>query len=73
MDSAYWQVLAEEEARKRLALFTLEGNWRWKVIPMGDLHLEPIFLSNDDEATDVMRYTIQRTWLENFCNKNYCR
>ena len=34
MESGYWQVVVEEEARKRLALFTPDGERQWKVMPM---------------------------------------
>ena len=44
-DSGYWQVLSEEEARKRLALLTLDRKRRWKVMPMGDLNKDPTFLA----------------------------
>ena len=44
-DSGYWQLVAEEEARERLALFTLDGNRRWKVMPMGPLNAAPTFLA----------------------------
>ena len=45
MDSAYWQVVAEDEARKILAFFTPDVNRRWKVMPMGDLNADPTFLA----------------------------
>ena len=38
MDCGYWQVVEEEEARKRLAFFTLE-------MPMGALNADPTFLA----------------------------
>ena len=41
MERGYWQVVAEEEARERLALFTPNGKcWR-KVMPMGPLNVAP--------------------------------
>ena len=43
MDIGYWQIVAEEEARKRLSLFTPDVKQRWKVIPMGDLNSAPEF------------------------------
>ena len=45
MDSGYWQVVAEEEARKRLALFSLDGKLRRKLMPMGDLNSAPTFVA----------------------------
>ena len=45
MDSGYWQLLAEEEAREILASFALYVNWRWKLIPMGALNADPIFVA----------------------------
>ena len=45
MDSGYWQVVAEEEARKRLELFTPEGKRQWKLTPMGALNKAPKFLA----------------------------
>ena len=45
MDSGYWQVVTEEEARKILAFFTPDENFQWKVMPVGDLNSAPIFVS----------------------------
>ena len=45
MDSVYWQVVAEEEARERLELFTPDGQRQWKVMPMGDLNADQIFFA----------------------------
>ena len=45
MDSGYWQIVAEEEARKRLAFFTPDGKWRYKVMHMGDLTSAPKFVA----------------------------
>ena len=42
MDSGYWQVLEEEEARKILALFTPYVKRQRKVIPMGTLNAAPM-------------------------------
>ena len=39
------EVVAEEEARERLAFFTPDGKRRWKVMPMGYLNADPTFLS----------------------------
>ena len=43
MASGYCKVLAEEEARERLELFTPDGQRQWKVMPMGDLNADQIF------------------------------
>ena len=45
MDSCYWQVGAEEEAREILSLFTPDRKWRWKVMPIGDLNSAPQFVA----------------------------
>ena len=45
MDSVYWKVLEEEEAREILDLFTPDGKRRWKVMPMGDLNADQIFVA----------------------------
>ena len=45
MDSGYWQVVAEEEARERLKLFTPDGKRRWKVITIGELNAAPTFVA----------------------------
>ena len=45
MDSGYLKVVAEEEARKILALFTPDRKRRWKVMPMGDLNMAPAFVA----------------------------
>ena len=45
MDSGYWQVLAEDEALKRLAFFTPYGKRQWKVMPMRSLNAAPTFLA----------------------------
>ena len=41
MYSGYWKVVAEEEARKRMAFFIPDGKRRWKVMHMGDLNSAP--------------------------------
>ena len=38
MNSEYWKVVAEEEAREILELFNPDGKRQWKVMPMGDLN-----------------------------------
>ena len=45
MDSEYFQVLVEEDARERLAFFTPYGKWLLEVIPMGALNASPTFLA----------------------------
>jgi hypothetical protein len=45
MDSGYWQVFAELEARSRLAFFTPTGKKRWKVMPMGALNSAATFVA----------------------------
>ena len=45
MDSGYWKVVVEEEARERLALFTPDGKRWWKVMPMGALNVAPTFVA----------------------------
>ena len=45
MDSWYWQILAEEWARKRLELLTPDGDHWCKVIPMGALNSAATFLA----------------------------
>ena len=45
MYSGYWQVVAEEEVRERLALLTPDGKRRWKVMHMVDLNAAPTFVS----------------------------
>ena len=45
MYSRYWQVVAEEEARKRLAFSIMDGKRRCKVMPMGDLNSAPTFVA----------------------------
>ena len=44
MYSGYWKVVAEEEARERLALFAPDGKRKCKVMPMGDLNSAPTFV-----------------------------
>ena len=39
LDSGYWQVVAEKDAREKLAFYTPDGKKRWKVMPMGALNL----------------------------------
>ena len=46
MGSGYWKLVSENEARKRLTLFTPDGKRWWKVIPMGDLNAAPTFVLN---------------------------
>ena len=45
MYSGYWQAVTEEEARKRMGLFTPEIKRQWKVMPMGALNVDPNFLA----------------------------
>ena len=45
MDSGYWQVVAEKEARERLTFFTQDEKNRWKVMPMGALNSAPTFVA----------------------------
>ena len=45
MDNGYCKVVVEEEARERLAFFTPDRNRRWKVMLMGDLNSNPIFIA----------------------------
>ena len=71
MEICYWQVMAEEEARKRLEFFTPDGKRRKKVMPMGSLYAAATFLA--------MTINLQMEWdtlskergLEFFIN-NYC-
>ena len=35
MDIGYWKLVAEEEARERLAFFALDGNSWWKSMHIG--------------------------------------
>ena len=44
MESGYWQVVLEEEARKILAFFFPYGNWWCKVMPMVALTADPKIL-----------------------------
>ena len=44
IDSGYWKVVAEEEARKILSFFTRYGNQRGKLIPMWALNVAPTFV-----------------------------
>ena len=44
MYSGYCQVVAEEEARIKLAFFTLDGKCWWKVMPIGSLNASPKFV-----------------------------
>ena len=52
--SDYSQVVAEEEACEILAFFTPCGNWRWKVMPMGD--------QNDDSKFVSTVTNLQKEW-----------
>lgn len=45
LNSGYWQVVAEPEARSRLAFFMPDGKKRWKVMPMGALNSAPTFIA----------------------------
>ena len=45
MYSGYWEIVAEEEACKRLELFTPDGKWRCKLIPMGYLSAATTFVA----------------------------
>ena len=54
MESGYCQLVAEEEAREILALFTLYVKWQWKVIPMGALNTAPTFVA--------MKMKLQMEW-----------
>ena len=45
MDSGYWQIVSEKEARSRLAFFTPEGKKWWKVMPMGALNSASTFIA----------------------------
>ena len=45
MESGYWKVVEEEEARERLALFYPDGKRLRKVMPMGDLNADPSFVA----------------------------
>ena len=45
MESGYWQVVAEEEAREILELFTPNRKWWWKVMTMGALNAAPTFVT----------------------------
>lgn len=44
MDSGYWKVVAEEEARLKLELLNLDGKRLCKVMNMGALNSYPIVL-----------------------------
>jgi hypothetical protein len=54
LDSGYWQILAEKEARTRLAFFTPDGKKRWKVMPMGALNSAATFVA--------MMQKLQQQW-----------
>ena len=54
LDSGYWQVVAEKEAREKLAFFTPDGKKRWKVMPMGALNSASTFVA--------MMMELQRQW-----------
>ena len=45
MDSEYWKVVSEEEAHKRLEIFTTDGKRWWKVMTMGPLNTALPFLA----------------------------
>ena len=45
MNSGFFKVVSEEEVFKILTLLTLDGKWRWKVMPIGELNSAPTFLS----------------------------
>jgi hypothetical protein len=45
LDSGYWQVVVEKEAREKLAFFTPGGKKRRKVMPMGMLNSTPVFVA----------------------------
>lgn len=61
LDSGYWQILAEKEARTRLAFFTPEGKKRWKDIPMGALNSTATFVT--------MMNTLKSQWDELAANE----
>ena len=54
LDSGYWQVVAEKEAREKLAFFTPGGKKRRKVMP-----IRPI--TRDGGANDI--YTTVPPWM----------
>ena len=54
MDSGYWQIMAEPEARAKLAFFTPAGKMRWKVMPMGALNSASTFVA--------MMMKLRRKW-----------
>ena len=54
LDSGYWQVVAEKEAREKLDFFTPDGKKRWKVMPMGAL--------NSASTVVAMMMELQRQW-----------
>jgi hypothetical protein len=45
LDSGYWQIASDMEARARLAFFTPTGKKRWKVMPMGALNSAATFVA----------------------------
>ena len=59
MDNGYRKVVAEEEARERLELFTPDRKRRWKVIPMGDLNKDPTFVAMMKKL-QIVWYTLDK-------------
>ena len=45
MDSGYWQVVAEEEAREIREFFTPDGKSKCKMMTMGALNSDPTFVA----------------------------
>ena len=54
MDSEYWQLAAEPEARAKLAFYTPNGKKRWAVMPMGALNSAATFCA--------MMETLKQEW-----------
>ena len=59
MENGYRKVVAEEEARERLELFTPDRKRRWKVIPMGYLNKDPTFVAMMKKL-QIVWYTLDK-------------
>ncbi len=56
MDSGYWQVSADKDAREKLAFFTPDGKLHFTVMPMGALNGAAVFVA--------MMAKMQKEWDE---------
>ena len=72
MQNSYWKVMEEEGAWEELEFLTPDVSWLWKVIPMGALKTDSIFLVNDDKARTLMGNTRKVCKAEICCIKNNC-